>query len=142
MRSAADILENARVLVNENRHDQHGEKTQNHRNIANLWNAYIYNKHTSRGLSNMQCLLDEQDVAVMQALLKIARTLLGEHNEDDYIDGAGYLGIAGELANRRDLAETTGAVEARLPVPYVCELCHASEGELHRAGCANAEQTS
>ena len=41
-----------------------------------------------------------KDVAVMMALLKIARTQAGEDNDDNYIDGCGYIGIAGELMNK------------------------------------------
>ena len=36
-------------------------------------------------------------VAMMMALLKIARTKTGSPNKDDLIDGAAYLAIAGEL---------------------------------------------
>ena len=39
-------------------------------------------------------------VAIMMALLKIARTQAGEDNDDNYIDGCGYIGIAGELMDR------------------------------------------
>ena len=35
----------------------------------------------------------------MMALLKVARTKLGNLNKDDYVDGAGYLAIAGEIAS-------------------------------------------
>ena len=37
------------------------------------------------------------DVAMMMALLKIARTKTGNPNKDDLVDGAAYLAIAGEL---------------------------------------------
>ena len=34
----------------------------------------------------------------MMVELKIARTKTGATNADDYIDAAGYIGIAGEIA--------------------------------------------
>jgi hypothetical protein len=35
----------------------------------------------------------------MMTLLKVARTKIGSHNPDDYVDGAGYMAIAGEIAD-------------------------------------------
>jgi hypothetical protein len=35
----------------------------------------------------------------MLEALKIARRYSGAHNIDDYIDGAGYAGCAGEIAD-------------------------------------------
>ena len=36
------------------------------------------------------------------ALLKIARTKLGDHTIDNYIDLVGYAAIAGEIADKED----------------------------------------
>jgi hypothetical protein len=38
------------------------------------------------------------DVAIMMALLKIARTQTGVYNRDDYVDAAGYIALAHRLA--------------------------------------------
>lgn len=84
---APDTLQTALDLVTGDRNRQNGEALRNHENIALLWTAYKREQFTP------------QDVAMMMALVKIARTQLGEHNPDDYIDGAGYLAIAGEIAS-------------------------------------------
>ena len=84
--NAHDICLTAAKLVNGERSKQHGEALENHRNIAELWTAY-------RGIT-----FSPHDVAVMMALLKIARTKTGTHNPDDYVDGAAYLGLAGQFA--------------------------------------------
>ncbi len=84
---AAGILRKAASLVSGDRAKQHGGKLENHANIAALWGAYL-------GVR----ILPEQ-VALMMVLLKVARTKSGSKNLDDYVDMAGYSGIAGELAD-------------------------------------------
>lgn len=83
----SDILNIASQLVNNDRNDQHGDMTTNHINIAKLWSAYKGVEFTAH------------EVAIMMALLKIARTKIGKVNPDDYVDACGYLGIAGEIAS-------------------------------------------
>lgn len=80
-------------LVGGSRAKTHGDKTENHNNIAALWNAYLGNRLCD------WTTLSAKDVALMMALLKIARTKTGAHNQDDYIDMAGYAGCAGEIAD-------------------------------------------
>ncbi len=82
-----DILNIASQLVNNDRNDQHGDMTTNHINIAKLWSAYKGVEFTAH------------EIAIMMALLKIARTKIGKVNPDDYVDACGYLGIAGEIAS-------------------------------------------
>lgn len=85
---APEILMKAVDLVGGDRAKQHGDKVENHHNIADLWGAYL-----GRTLS-------AHDVALMMCLLKIARTKTGAYNDDDYVDLAGYAGVAGEIASR------------------------------------------
>ena len=85
--NAADILSQASSLVSGDRNKQHGDKLENHQNIAALWSAY------------KEIDISPRDVAIMMALLKIARTKTGEVNADDFVDGCGYISIAGELAS-------------------------------------------
>lgn len=96
--TAAEICEQARELVGGDRARTHGDKVDNHQNIANLWGAYLRNRFIKPAPGERQ--LDAHDVAQMMALLKIARTCAGEHNPDDYVDGAGYQAVAGEIAAR------------------------------------------
>lgn len=88
---ASEICSRAAELVAGERNRTHGDKRENHENIAKMWNAYF------RIRRNQIAPLDAKDVATMMALLKIARMELGEYNPDDAIDGAGYLAIRAEL---------------------------------------------
>lgn len=92
MRSV-DILKRASELVGGDRQKTHGDKLQNHQNIARLWSAYLANR------INPAAEISALDVALMMALLKISRTQLGDQNQDDYIDGSGYMAIAGEISS-------------------------------------------
>ena len=87
---AVDICQEAASLVGGDRQRTHGDKTQNHLNIATLWTAYLGVPITA------------QQAAVMMVLLKVARTKLGALNRDDYVDMAGYAGVAGEIAAIED----------------------------------------
>lgn len=82
-----DYLNEALRLTANDRQNSYGDKSKNHCNIGALWSAYLGREITAR------------DVSLMMALLKIARTKLGRHDDDDYIDGAAYIAIAGEIAH-------------------------------------------
>lgn len=85
---AHDFCLIAANLVSGDREATHGNKIDNHQNIANLWNAYL----------RLENKISAKDVALMMGLLKIARTQTGTYNKDDFIDLAGYAGCAGEIA--------------------------------------------
>lgn len=93
---ATDLLQQAAHLVGGERDRQHGEKHDNFRRIAILWNAWL----EARWGVNLVTGLDATDVAQMMSLLKKARTLSGSHNPDDYVDDAGYTACAGEINER------------------------------------------
>ena len=84
------ILNQASVLVQGQREKDYGDKTENHNNIARLWSAYLEIK------------IEAHDVALMMALLKMARTKLGEVSKDTYIDMSAYSAIAGEIKFKED----------------------------------------
>ncbi len=88
---SSEILETARELIMGDRNKQNGAALTNHENIARLWTAYKKTPFTPL------------DVAMMMALLKIARTQSGMHQDDDYIDGAGYISLAGEFASPKEV---------------------------------------
>lgn len=101
MTTAVEILTHAATLVGGDRAKSHGPKDVNHIAIAELWNAYLRNAGViiSNDMGGSQH-LNAHDVAQMMVLLKIARTQSGGvHNPDNYVDGAGYMAIAGELAD-------------------------------------------
>lgn len=95
--NAQEIAAKAADLVGGDRAKTHGDKVENHQNIAALWNAYLGWRLGEGGL------LTPRDIALMMALLKIARTKGGSHNPDDYIDLAGYAAVAGEIAERSNV---------------------------------------
>ena len=90
----AEICTTAARLIGGERDQVHGDYHKNLGNIAAFWNAYLYARFPVLGPS-----LTAQDVAQLMALLKIARTLTGRHNLDDYVDAAGYVGLAGAMAD-------------------------------------------
>lgn len=87
-----ETLTKALELTGGDRAKQHGNKRDNHQNIANLWNGYLLNL----GMAQHR-VLTPHDIALMMVLLKIARTASGSINPDDYVDGAGYMGVAAEV---------------------------------------------
>jgi len=90
---AGDIVAQAGKLVGGDRARTHGDKVKNHQNIANVWNGILAAAGKAGPVP-----LDALDVANLMEGLKIARRYAGAFNADDYIDGAGYAGVAGEIA--------------------------------------------
>lgn len=89
---AAEIASRAAELVGGDRANQHGDKTANHEAIAAIWNGILYAAGKQSRVP-----LDAHDVANLMEGLKIARRYTGTFNPDDYIDGAGYSAVAGEI---------------------------------------------
>ena len=87
---AAESAKVAMELVRGDRRETHGDFKHNFAAIASLWNGYLQAQHLRP--------LGAEDVAHMMVLLKIARTLRGAHNNDDYVDAIGYAMIAAGLA--------------------------------------------
>ena len=83
----ADILATASEYVTKDRAATHGDAEDNFRRIAELWNAYL-------GVDDITSI----DVAVMLALLKVARIRSNPTHADNWIDIAGYAACGGEIA--------------------------------------------
>jgi hypothetical protein len=83
----ADILATASEYVTKDRAATHGDAEDNFRRIADLWNAYL-------GVDDITSI----DVAVMLALLKVARIRSNPTHADNWIDIAGYAACGGEIA--------------------------------------------
>jgi hypothetical protein len=83
----ADILATASKYVTKDRAMTHGDAEDNFRRIADLWNAYL-------GMDDITSI----DVAVMLALLKVARIRSNPTHADNWIDIAGYAACGGEIA--------------------------------------------
>ena len=86
-----EILKKATDLISTARESSHGDCFKNHSQIADLWSVFLDDK-----LKPMKE-ITPGDVAVMMCLLKISRSTMGDFNLDDYVDGAAYMAIAGEM---------------------------------------------
>jgi hypothetical protein len=83
----ADILATASEYVTTDRAATHGNAEDNFLRTAELWNAYL-------GVDDITSI----DVAVMLALLKVARIRSNPNHTDNWIDIAGYAACGGEIA--------------------------------------------
>lgn len=81
-----EILEKAFDCVSGQRVTDYGKPEDNFERIAKLWNAYLGSD-----------VVVSKDVAIMMALLKIARIKGGNGDEDSFVDLAGYAACAGEI---------------------------------------------
>ena len=75
----------AASLICGDRAETHGPVEQNFKNIGALWGSYL-----GKEISSL-------DVGNMLTLLKIARTKTNPSHRDNYVDGAGYLALTGEV---------------------------------------------
>ena len=81
----AEVLEAAKRCVCGERQDQYGKPENNFAVIGKLWSAYIGHD------------ISAEDVAMMMALLKIARIKTGVGTEDSFVDLAGYAACGAEI---------------------------------------------
>lgn len=84
----AEILDAAKAIVTGEREKQYGSPEDNFAVIAEFWTTYIGHPISS------------EDVAIMMALLKIARIRSGNYKTDSFVDLCGYASIAAEIAGR------------------------------------------
>ena len=86
--SRGGLLDRAKEIITNDRQNTHGQPEDSFRRIADLWSGYL-----TVGVH-------EQDVAVMMALVKVARIMENPQHADNWIDGAGYFACGGEVALR------------------------------------------
>ena len=79
------ILDKAKETINGVRQDAYGNPEDSFSAIAELWTAYTGINFTPH------------DVAMMMALLKVARIKGGAGSEDSYIDLCGYAALAADM---------------------------------------------
>jgi len=84
----SSILSTARSYITRDRQADHGDAEDNFSRIAGYWSL-----HTGTTLT-------ATDVAVMMALLKVARIKQNPQHVDNWVDGAGYFACGGEIANK------------------------------------------
>jgi hypothetical protein len=85
-----ECLNQAKECVTKDRQNTYGSPENNFKRIANLWDAYL----------DLPYKVTAVDVAVMLALLKVARISSGNVHEDNWIDGCGYFACGCELQTR------------------------------------------
>ena len=81
-----ETLNKAKDCVCGQREQEYGTPEDNFRSIAGLWTAYMNFEFTPI------------DVAMMMALLKIARIRTGTATEDSFVDLAGYAACGAEIS--------------------------------------------
>ena len=105
-----EILEEATKLASGQRQVDYGDKTENHKNIAKLWSAYL------------DYTVTPHDVAILMCLLKIARTKLGAISKDTYMDMSAYSAIAGEIKFNEPKEESEGERKGREKAEHIKSL--------------------
>lgn len=94
-----DILDTAKKCVCGEREQDYGKPEDNFRTIGRLWGIYLSAAHPEYAASLGLNAINPKDVAVMMALLKVARIATG-NSPDSFVDLAGYAACAGEIATQ------------------------------------------
>ena len=89
-RKRGNVLLEAHEVINGQRQDMYGNPEDCFGTISELWTIWLGKALTAH------------DVAVMLALMKIARMRHGADSRDSYVDGCGYLALASDMAGSRD----------------------------------------
>ena len=85
---ASDYLNEAKAII-EDRGMDYGHPSDNMQRTARLWSAYL------------EMPITDDQVAMCLALVKVARSM--ESNKvDNFIDGAAYFAISGQLATEEN----------------------------------------
>jgi hypothetical protein len=84
---AATICHEAASLLDGERSKQHGDKLALHKTMAGLFSAYL------------DVPIKPSEAAMLETLMKAARTKHGLLNKDDFRDGSAYFGISWECAD-------------------------------------------
>lgn len=87
-----DILDLAKGVIVNDRNKTYGEPENIFPLIAECWSTYL-----RESLHDADVYISDTDVAVMMALMKIARIMSNPGHMDNYVDAIGYLAIASTL---------------------------------------------
>lgn len=113
----AEVLDEAKKCVCGQRQDDYGTPEDNFTTIGYLWTAYTKAAHPDWNITINE--FTSKDVAVMMALLKVARIARGS-SPDSFVDLAGYAACAGEIATQKN--ENTCVVCGK-PIPEGLQYC-------------------
>lgn len=95
-RIRAQILNEARDVICSDRNKQYGEPEDNFAVIGELWSQYL------RRAKDVAIDLNGYDVGMLMALFKIGRLETGTPKRDNFVDLAGYVACAAEIALREE----------------------------------------
>lgn len=105
-----EILDTAKKCVCGEREQDYGKPEDNFKTIGRLWGVYLSAAHPELARIISPEGFTPKDVAVMMALLKVARIATG-NSPDSFVDLAGYAACAGEIATQR--ADVIAALQTR-----------------------------
>lgn len=121
MTKRLDILDEAHRLTGGDRAASYGAPVPNMQETATMWSSYLRTRGVEVDLTG-------EDVANLMVLLKMARTG-ATHKEDNYVDGAAYMAIAGECSFA-ERGEELGEELGGLPVEEAKETVSSAGLEL------------
>lgn len=93
----SDILEEAISLINGERNNDYGDPLYDFQTTAALWQVYLRRIELARGGLSLL----PHDVAVMMALVKVARLAWTPNKRDHWADIAGYTGCGWDCVERQ-----------------------------------------
>lgn len=96
----AEILKTAEKLINGDRADLYGPPEISFGRIGRLWGAM--NVRVLDEMTGEYRAPTAVDTALMLNQLKVSRIISSPDHEDSWVDGAGYLGLGGEMALREN----------------------------------------
>lgn len=93
-----EVLNAAKKCVCGGREEDYGSPEDNFTTIGRLWSVYTGHEYSAL------------DVAIMMALLKVAR-IKGGIKKDSFVDLAGYAACAAEIAEKYGIENKIGSFE-------------------------------
>lgn len=97
MNHRSDILQEAMGLISGDRDNSYGDPVENFQTIADFWYVYLMRTISARG----ELIIKAHDVAVLMALVKIARMPWTPDKRDHWADLAGYTGCGWDCIQRQ-----------------------------------------
>lgn len=107
-----EVLGRAKQCVCGQREQDYGSPESNFQIIADLWNNYLYSGLSFEDIPKM---INPTDVAMMMALLKIARIRNGGGTGDSFVDLAGYAACGGEINSKDDTINSKDDTKTYIP---------------------------
>ena len=98
-----NILEEANELTQGPRQQSYGSPKENLRRIAVLWNVYLEGRQSKEPYFD-ELQINEEDVAMMMMLLKLARQM-NSAKRDNLVDMCGYIRLIEMIGEKEVLEE-------------------------------------